>query len=343
MVHEFWTHKITAPTGVVGSPGTVNDTAPTADRWNLVAVEAIPAASIPIPTETTRYSFTGDGDSPDFTLNASNAVQERTLSLPGGVVLSIQASAQAWSYPNLHGDVTITTNSAGTRQGGVASYDPFGQPVDPVTGTIGSTTADDASPSNTATGSANCGWEGSHQKLYEHAGDVATIEMGARQYVAALGRFLEIDPVAGGNANNYNYNYNYPNDPIDAADLTGLYFNYGGGHISASDLWSAFGRAFAFFEELGLEALAMIASYPEFSEFSGPIRVADAAVQKSLMAAEQGAIPIAASAARKAILAAKPVGSALKGDLNHTIPNIVKNQFGRLGSAFRSRNGERGK
>ena len=51
-----------------------------------------------------------------------------------------------WSYSNLHGDEVVTADNSGTRAGGHASYDPFGQPVDPATGNIGTTTADDAVP-----------------------------------------------------------------------------------------------------------------------------------------------------------------------------------------------------
>lgn len=98
----------------------------------------------------------------------------------------------------------MTTASAlGLKIGGTFTYGPYGQ------GTV----PDDA------TGDLDYGWLGQHQRLTEHApGTTPAIEMGARPYVPALGRFLRVDPVEGGSANDYEYSRG---DPVNGLDLTG--------------------------------------------------------------------------------------------------------------------------
>ena len=94
-------------------------------------------------------------------LNGQNQVLLETRAQPARRGHSYRhRTGHRWSYPNLHGDITVTADQTGTRSAGVLRYDPFGQPIDPTTGRIGTTIADDAGP-DTLPGQADWGWVGS--------------------------------------------------------------------------------------------------------------------------------------------------------------------------------------
>jgi RHS repeat-associated protein len=89
--------------------------------------------------------------------------------------------------------------------GGPFTYDPFGN-------------AQAGVPDNQI-GSFDNGWLGKNQRpLEQQAGLRPVIEMGARAYDPALGRFLSVDPLENGTSNDYAYS----GDPVNERDLGGL-------------------------------------------------------------------------------------------------------------------------
>jgi RHS repeat-associated protein len=156
-------------------------------------------------TTVTRYGYTGTADTASLTMNAAGAVIETTQALPGGVLVTRTGPAQVWSYPDVHGSVTATADATGAKQGPTRQYDPDGNPL--------------AGLPDNATSTFDNAWLGQHQRRLEHTtGLRPVIQMGARPYDPLLARFLEIDPIEGGNTNDYDY---CSGDPISCTDLDG--------------------------------------------------------------------------------------------------------------------------
>ena len=161
---------------------------------------------------TALYAHRVPGDAADVVLDAGKNVLSRSFSLPGGVLLTIVGATRTFDHPTVRGHLGLTTDPAGLQVGELRTYTPFGEPLD-TTGTVDP----DGVPDNLP-GAMDHGWLGQHQRPYEHAGALSLVQMGARPYSPLLGRFLSVDPVEGGSANDYDYT---DADPVNKTDLDG--------------------------------------------------------------------------------------------------------------------------
>jgi RHS repeat-associated protein len=147
---------------------------------------------------TTRYLLGGL-----FETNGSGTITNTYINGPQGALVRFAgppalSSTATFLYYNGHGDLAADANTSGTRTA-TDTYDPFGAPLE-------------TQPANSTAHRFTGGWS----KQYDTAGDI--VLMGARLYDPQLGRFLSVDPVDGGSANNYDY---AGQDPINGYDLDG--------------------------------------------------------------------------------------------------------------------------
>jgi RHS repeat-associated protein len=142
------------------------------------------------------YHYADDSDSPLWTQSGTTWTRSITGADDNLLATKLYQGNISYKFLNLHGDVVAEASPGATAPSWTGTYDEFGN--------------------TQGTNGRQYGWLGGPQRSTESAGGL--IQMGRRTYLAPIGRFLQIDPVDGGSANDYDYTNQ---DPINETDLNG--------------------------------------------------------------------------------------------------------------------------
>jgi len=147
-----------------------------------------------------QYSSSGvllDGDAKPL---------HQQISLPFGTTMTLPLASGGvtqWQFTSLDGDLFFVTDASGVLKGSAQAFDPYGQVL--------------TTPNPSQPGLPNTTFEAATGNETE-ALKTAYQMMGARVYIPALGRFIQLDPKVGGSANGYDY---ANQDPVNNTDPSG--------------------------------------------------------------------------------------------------------------------------
>ncbi|MFL6098563.1 MAG: DNRLRE domain-containing protein [Actinomycetales bacterium] len=177
-------------------------------------------------SETRRIlnHYDDTGDSPSWVNTSTDAGTtwswERNVQGLDGNLAALQdqgSSTPILQLTNLHGDVIATVPDDTGATGTDAYFE---------------STEYGAARDTNATSPSRYGWLGGKQRSTDDLAGV--VLMGARLYNPATGRFLSVDPEAGGSANDYAY----PTNPIDGFDLDGRHWWGRVWHAAKKAFWA---------------------------------------------------------------------------------------------------------
>ncbi|WP_426513192.1 RHS repeat-associated core domain-containing protein [Dactylosporangium sp. McL0621] len=147
------------------------------------------------------HHYSGDGDSPVWTDESAGTWTRPVAGLGSLAAMTTTngTTALAWQLVDLHGDVVATINDGDVGLSSAGGYTEYG---------VARNAAD--------RGARRYGWLGANQRAADAPGGL--VLMGVRLYNPNTGRFLQVDPVAGGGCNAYEYACA---DPVNKFDLDG--------------------------------------------------------------------------------------------------------------------------